>query len=245
MDNRDRERDLGVSSPVSRQVQNDVDWGEFQIEFKDLMKEVFQFIDDSARSDSTDMDVVLVGSLLRHLCGIWMDVKSNFTREGQSEDQVVSNARELIVALTRFGLFSLEPKKPSGIGSKSKDSDYSERRDPLLLIDRILQDINALQIELTDCNWTPINAKSAVLKTTADLLETKRILRDAVMRSKNKSFRETCIYNNLVALLGSDERAKEVMNQLLNEMKSMDMKLNENAFGWEDRVRQFSKRYEQ
>ena len=205
----------------------------FKEEFSDLYDELGQFLDELSRSETEIKEIQNFGLLMNFMCDMWTDLKTKFEAK---------KCHEVVVCLVRFAMFASEPKKPSGIGSKSKNKDGDEVTNPFPTIEEAVRVVNRLQIEIESLSWLPKKIQIEAIKARSAITEIERISKKALFRSQIKTFREYAIYGNLVEVFGNEEEAKFHLDSLLLKMKELGIDVSPNVEKWFDRVRTFQKR---
>jgi hypothetical protein len=229
MDNLERQGHLGLIFPFPRS-------DSFRAEFEDLYQELLQFLEDYSRPTTVVTNLNGFCSLMEYFSELWQEL---------GEELQADKNREVIVALVRFAMFASEPKKPSGIGSASKEKSTADHADPIKSAEQAESAINRLLIEIENNDWIPQQAEIAAYKASSAISNFLRVTKGAVTRSKMKTFRESAIFENLLEIFDGDaQRSIQLMNSVLNKMREYKIELGSNADGWKDRVRVFNKRYE-
>lgn len=237
-------RGLGRRFPIPRESQAQLR-AIFKRKFEEHLRDFFISMEQSKRS-STEIDDLDFEGMTNDLCKVlfqtWGGNVINLINKNFDLDKVDNYSTNLLIVLMKFSRLFVEPEKPSAIGSKSKMKGYE---DPLIpLVARIEADLKLLDRQLNQepwmgsdqKRWIPVEAQIEFDKGYSHVLLSIKALRRASSAGFNKSKKESELYRQLVEQFGN-RSARDIVNELIDELERIGFILNPNVKNWYDRVR--------
>jgi hypothetical protein len=230
---------LGVLFPKKISISADSpEWTQFSFIFQQELTDIMEFSVKNYRESSGEASAG--GSVGVIFCG-WNAYKSYLFENGTPNGQADKMLMELVHSLFQLTKIYSEPKKPPGIGSKTKDSNYSDEIFPSL--NCLSSDLIALESAFQRTHWVPAITKLELKKTQNKVDDIKKILEALLVYSKERSYYEYIQYRNLVWVFNDDIKiAEKVVNDFIAALKRNNVPIFKGAEKWKQRLKGMDKK---